>query len=203
MYAGVNSLDNTRGLGGQDGRPALVHLRVLSLPDNQIRRLDNLAGCIALQVVDLSQNYIDDLCSLTQALPPCLRALNVSQNPVGSISSVCHMSDLKHIMHLFVCGCNFSVVAADARVDLIPLFAALLPELITVDGVNVSSLHQAQSGILRNSLSLLHRMSNEQVIQPCSETLRRFHNLNPKSVRNLEHTWPCMLRLKLAHVKKP
>jgi hypothetical protein len=165
MYAGVNSLDNTRGLGGQDGLPALVHLRVLSLPDNQIRRLDNLASCIALQVVDLSQNYIDDLQSLTQALPPCLRALNVSQNPVGSISGVRYMSELKHIMHLFVCGCDFAVAAADARVDLIPLFAALLPELITVDGVNVSSLHQAQSGILCNSLSLLHRMSNEQVIQ--------------------------------------
>jgi hypothetical protein len=171
MYAGVNSLDNTRGLGGGGGLPALAQLRILSLPDNQIRRLDDVTGCIALQVVDLSQNYIDDLLSMTQALPFCLRALNIAHNPLNSISDVRHMCSLTHLMHLFVSACAFASVAADARIDLIPLFTALLPELVTVDKVNVSPLHRVQGKMLMGSLTLLHRMSNQQVIQLLSRGL--------------------------------
>jgi hypothetical protein len=179
MYAGVNSLDNTRGLGGHDGRPALLQLRILSLPDNQIRLLDNLTGCSALQVVDLSQNYIDDLLPLTQALPPCLRALNLSNNPVASISSIRHLAALPHLMHLFVCGCAFVLTAARARVDMNPLFAALLPELVSVDNVNFSSRDPAQCKLLRNSLSQLDHMTNEQATQFLSSGLASIFSASP------------------------
>lgn len=165
MYAGVNSLDNTRGLGGKDGLGALTQLRILSLPDNQIRRVDSLSGCIALQVVDLSQNYIDDMLPLTLALPTCLRALNISKNLVGNITNVLYLSALSHLMHIFVSGCTFVKAATDSSIDLIPLFAAILPELITVDNSSVSSFQRGQGQLLRNHLSLLSSMSNEQVIQ--------------------------------------
>ena len=167
----MNALDNTRGLGGQGGAPALLQLRILSLPDNQIRRIDSLVGCLALQVVDLSQNYIDDLLPLTRALPQFLRALNVSNNPAASISSVRHMSSLAHLLHLFVGGCTFALAAAEARVDLIPLFAALIPELVSVDSVTLSSLHRAQGRALAASMHPLHTMSNDQLLQYMSDGL--------------------------------
>jgi hypothetical protein len=176
MYAGVNSLDNTRGIGGQDGLGALTQLRTLSLPDNQIRRVDSLSGCIALQVVDMSQNYIDDLLPLTFALPSCLRALNISNNPVGNIISVLHLSSLTHLLHIFVSGCAFILVATNASIDLNPLFSAVFPELISVDNSNVSSVQRAQGKMLRNCLPLLGSMSNEQVIQYLASTLAKNSN---------------------------
>jgi hypothetical protein len=164
MYAGVNSLDNTRGLGGQEGLAALTQLRILSLPDNQIRRVDSVSSCISLQVVDLSHNYIDDLLPLTLALPSCLRALNISNNPVGNITSVLHLSALSHLMHIFVSGCTFTLAACDAFIDLNPLFGALLPELITVDNANMTLVQRAHAKILSKHLSLLGNLSNEQAI---------------------------------------
>lgn len=149
----------------------MLQLRILSLPDNQIRRIDSLVGCLALQVVDLSQNYIDDLLPLTRALPQSLRALNMSNNPAASISSVLHMSSLPHLLHLFVAGCTFALAAAEARVDLIPLFAALIPELVSVDSVTLSSLHRAHSRTLAASMPLLHTMSNHQLLQYMSDRL--------------------------------
>jgi hypothetical protein len=164
MYAGVNSLDNTRGLGGDGVIPALVHLRILSLPDNQIRQLDSLAGCIELQVVDLSQNYIDDLNALSKAFPSSLRALNISHNHVKSISGLLHMSSLTHLMHLFVTGCPFASAATDARIDVNSFLASLLPDLVSVDNVTLSPIHRTQGKMLQNRLALLHRMSDQQVI---------------------------------------
>jgi Leucine-rich repeat (LRR) protein len=182
MYAGVNSLDNTRGLGGQGDLGALAQLRILSLPDNQIRQLDSLSGCMALQVVDLSQNYIDDMHPLSLAMPRRLRALNISNNPVGNISGVLHLSALLHLMHIFVSGCNFVSAATEACVDLNPLFAALLPELVTVDNANLSSFQRGQGRILSKHLAVLDQMSNEQAIQFLSSVLTS--NSNPVLTSN-------------------
>jgi hypothetical protein len=176
MYAGVNSLDNTRGLGGQGHLGALAQLRILSLPDNQIRRVDTLSGCLALQVVDLSQNYIDDMLPLSLAMPTRLRALNISNNPVGNISGVLHLSALLHLMHIFVSGCAFVLAATEACTDLNPLFASLLPELITVDNANLSPVHRSQGRMLSKHLPLLDRMSNEQVIQFLARVLASTFN---------------------------
>lgn len=191
MYAGVNSLDNTRGLSGDGNLPALAQLRILSLPDNQIRRVNNLSGCTALQVLDLSQNYIDDVRSLAEALPPSLRALNISNNHVASISDVRHMAALSRVMHIFVTGCPFALAAADAHVDLAPLFASLLPELVTVDSCDVSPAHRAQGNVIAHSLQLHDSVSNEHVIRFMSALASNSH-LPPSTVTSVTAAAPAL-----------
>jgi hypothetical protein len=113
----------------------------------------------------LSQNYIDDVRCLAQALPPSLRALNISNNHVASISDVRHMAPLSRVMHIFVTGCPFALAAADARIDLAPLFASLLPDLLTVDSCDVSPAHRAQGRAIAHSRQLLDAASNDTVIR--------------------------------------
>lgn len=184
------------GLYNMPSITSLTHLIDLDVSQNYLLEISPLTRMRNLHVLKLSQNKIANMTTLTERLPPSLRLLDLSHNPIKTIFFQDFVR-IRRLEELHMNGIDVTSAAAFAKLkylksfhfDAQPNFSDVLAHLMTLHTLRI----QVNDAVFDNDI--LIKLQNHSKLNFVEITGRKLITIMPNAFIGLSHNHRLHLRI--------